>query len=302
MSTGDGEKYCLRWNDFTTNLSSAFNELRGDEDFFDITLITEESEIRCHKLILGACSPHFRNIIRRLSSVQNPAIYLRGVRHEDIKNILEFMYLGMVNVAQEDLDSFLSVAQDLCIKGLTQDGQQPSNSSSSVPPPSTSPGLKSTPPPAKRAKLKSNGDNVKSSVPSIPKKEPKMDVKMDPDCIQIDESPADDDQGDTMDGYEDYYEAGPSDPGAEDGKGLVGDLVEDILEALPDQGKIKCLKCEKLYSTMTNARRHVKDAHIPHGKSQCQLCPRSFRNERYRTDHYRSFHGLKSDCISASLF
>ena len=130
------------------------------------------------------------------------------------------MYLGMVNVAQEDLDSFLSVAQDLCIKGLTQDGQQPSNSSSSVPPPSTSPGLKSTPPPAKRAKLKSNGDNVKSSaVPSIPKKEPKMDVKIDPDCIQIDESPADDDQGDTMDGYEDYYEAGPSDPGAEDGKG-----------------------------------------------------------------------------------
>jgi len=214
MSTGDGEKYCLRWNDFTTNLSSAFNELRGDEDFFDITLITEESEIRCHKLILGACSPHFRNIIRRLSSVQNPAIYLRGVRHEDIKNILEFMYLGMVNVAQEDLDSFLSVAQDLCIKGLTQDGQQTSNSSSSVPPPSSSPGMKSTPPPAKRAKLKSNGDNVKSSVP-IPKKEPKMD----PDCIQIvDESPADD-QGDTMEGYEDYYEAGPSDPGAEDGKG-----------------------------------------------------------------------------------
>ena len=82
----------------------------------------------------------------------------------------------MVNVAQEDLDSFLSVAQDLCIKGLTQDGQQTSNSSSSVPPPSSSPGMKSTPPPAKRAKLKSNGDNVKSSVP-IPKKEPKMDKK-----------------------------------------------------------------------------------------------------------------------------
>ena len=64
MTTGDGEKYCLRWNDFTSNLSSAFNELRDDEDFFDITLITEESEIRCHKLILGACSPHFRYKIK----------------------------------------------------------------------------------------------------------------------------------------------------------------------------------------------------------------------------------------------
>ena len=72
-------------------------------------------------------------------------------------------------------------------------------------------------------------------------------------------------------------------------------LSEDMLEPLPDEGKIKCLKCEKLYSTMTNARRHIRDAHIPHVKVQCQLCPRSFTNERYRTDHYRSFHGLKPE-------
>jgi len=284
MSTGDGEKYCLRWNDFTTNLSSAFNELRGDEDFFDITLITEESEIRCHKLILGACSPHFRNIIRRLSSVQNPAIYLRGVRHEDIKNILEFMYLGMVNVAQEDLDSFLSVAQDLCIKGLTQDGQQTSNSSSSVPPPSSSPGMKSTPPPAKRAKLKSNGDNVKSSVP-IPKKEPKMD----PDCIQIvDESPADD-QGDTMEGYEDYYEAGPSDPGAEDGKatGLV-----------QTPNGVICLKCGKVLSCLSSANRHYNLTHQINQPANCFICSKRFKNKLSRDDHYRKMHNLTPSAVN----
>ena len=92
MGSVEAEKYCLKWNDFTLNLSSAFNELRDDEDFFDITLLTEESEIRCHKLILGACSPHFLHMIKRLNSQLNPAIYLRDVRHEDIKNILEFMY------------------------------------------------------------------------------------------------------------------------------------------------------------------------------------------------------------------
>ena len=63
MGAVEGEKYCLKWNDFTSNLSSAFNELRDDEDFFDVTLLTEESEIRCHKLILGACSPHFRYVL-----------------------------------------------------------------------------------------------------------------------------------------------------------------------------------------------------------------------------------------------
>ena len=34
--------------------------------------------------------------------------------------ILEFMYNGEVNVSQEDLNSFLSVAEDLKVKGLTQ--------------------------------------------------------------------------------------------------------------------------------------------------------------------------------------
>ena len=34
--------------------------------------------------------------------------------------ILEFMYNGEVNVAQEDLNSFLAVAEDLKVKGLTQ--------------------------------------------------------------------------------------------------------------------------------------------------------------------------------------
>jgi len=305
MSTGDGEKYCLRWNDFTTNLSSAFNELRGDEDFFDITLITEESEIRCHKLILGACSPHFRNIIRRLSSVQNPAIYLRGVRHEDIKNILEFMYLGMVNVAQEDLDSFLSVAQDLCIKGLTQDGQQTSNSSSSVPPPSSSPGMKSTPPPAKRAKLKSNGDNVKSSVP-IPKKEPKMD----PDCIQIvDESPADD-QGDTMEGYEDYYEAGPSDPGAEDGKGYyeeeIMDEADDISEQaalipMNDGDKVLCVKCNKILGSMHSAKRHYNISHQQNIKARCQICGKVYKNQNSRQVHMIQTHGVTAKMMKNAI-
>jgi hypothetical protein len=34
--------------------------------------------------------------------------------------ILQFMYNGEVNVAQEDLNSFLSMAEDLKVKGLTQ--------------------------------------------------------------------------------------------------------------------------------------------------------------------------------------
>ena len=193
----DSDKYCLRWNEYPSNLSNAFNELRNDEDFFDITLITEESEIRCHKLILGACSPHFLQMIKRLNSQLNPAIYLRGVRHEDIKNILEFMYLGVVNVCQEDLESFLSVAQDLCIKGLTQnDNYSPSSSSSSHP---SHQGVK-------RTYKSSNGDIVKTS---YPKKEPKIEPGISLEHPDEHVVRQDEDIGEDYGNYGNY-EAGPS--------------------------------------------------------------------------------------------
>jgi hypothetical protein len=36
---GTSDKYCLRWNDFRSNISLAFQDLRASEDFFDVTLV-----------------------------------------------------------------------------------------------------------------------------------------------------------------------------------------------------------------------------------------------------------------------
>ena len=33
---GSAEKFCLRWNDFESNISVAFRELREEKDFFEI--------------------------------------------------------------------------------------------------------------------------------------------------------------------------------------------------------------------------------------------------------------------------
>jgi len=58
----------------------------------------------------------------------NPYIYLRGVSYSDLVSILDFIYNGEVNVAQEDLNSFLAVAEELQIKGLTnREGNNSSN-------------------------------------------------------------------------------------------------------------------------------------------------------------------------------
>merc|ERR1712096_345822 len=115
----NSEKFCLRWNDFQANISEAFNEIRDEKDFFDVTLSCGSRQIQAHKLILSACSPFFRSILRQ-NPHQHPLLYLKGVQFTDLQAVLNFMYHGEVNVAQEELNSFLSVAEDLQVKGLTQ--------------------------------------------------------------------------------------------------------------------------------------------------------------------------------------
>ena len=85
----------------------------------DVTLVCENEQINAHKVIISSCSPFFRNILTR-NPHKNPLLYLKGVHFADMKSVLDFMYHGEVSVSQENLNNFLSVAEDLQVKGLTQ--------------------------------------------------------------------------------------------------------------------------------------------------------------------------------------
>jgi hypothetical protein len=121
----------------------AFRELREDKDFFDVTLACDEEQIQAHKVILAACSPFFRGVLKR-NPHAHPLLYLKGVKYADLVAVLSFMYHGEVNVAQEDLNSFLAVAEELKVKGLTQGDQQTSK------PPTQKRSSQPEPPPPKR--------------------------------------------------------------------------------------------------------------------------------------------------------
>ena len=111
------EKLCLQWNDFKENIISSFGSLRGDNDFTDVTLACEDGEqVEAHKMILAASSPVFQSILKR-NKHTHPLIYMRGVRSEDLFAILDFLYCGETYVYQENLDSFLILAEELQLKG-----------------------------------------------------------------------------------------------------------------------------------------------------------------------------------------
>jgi len=113
------ENLCLRWNDFEKNISSSFKDLLEENELYDVTLACDDKEVKAHKVILSVCSGFFKQVLGGKSH-QHPLIYLRGVKYKDLLYLLDFMYLGQVSVAQDDLASFLSVAEDLRVKGLTQ--------------------------------------------------------------------------------------------------------------------------------------------------------------------------------------
>ena len=113
------DNFCLRWNDFEANISASLKELRDDRDFFDVTLACEDDQVQAHKVILSACSPFFKNILRRHPH-QHPLLYLRGIKMKELSSIINFMYHGEANVDQANLNLFLSISEELKVKGLTQ--------------------------------------------------------------------------------------------------------------------------------------------------------------------------------------
>ena len=112
------EKLCLKWNDYQDNVNSAFASLREENDFADVTLACEDGQqVEAHKVILAASSPFFQNLLKK-NKHPHPLIYMKGIKHEILLAVVDFLYLGEANVFQESLDSFLEIAEELRLKGL----------------------------------------------------------------------------------------------------------------------------------------------------------------------------------------
>jgi len=116
-----GEKFCLKWNDFHSNVAKSFSNLRNEDDFYDVTLVgDDQQQISAHKVVLSASSEYFKNVLKQ-NKHQHPLLCLEGVNFDEIDNLLNYVYHGEVNINQDDLDRFLSLAQRLKLEGLTTD-------------------------------------------------------------------------------------------------------------------------------------------------------------------------------------
>ncbi|XP_066998122.2 broad-complex core protein isoform X2 [Anabrus simplex] len=115
----DTQHFCLRWNNYQSSITSAFENLRDDEDFVDVTLACDGKSLKAHRVVLSACSPYFRELLKS-TPCKHPVIVLQDVAFVDLHALVEFIYHGEVNVHQRNLSSFLKTAEVLRVSGLTQ--------------------------------------------------------------------------------------------------------------------------------------------------------------------------------------
>lgn len=64
VGSGDNELFYLKWHNFQKNVSKQFERLREDDDLVDITFACDGKQIRAHKLVLFACSPYFKQLLK----------------------------------------------------------------------------------------------------------------------------------------------------------------------------------------------------------------------------------------------
>jgi len=324
------EKFCLRWNDFERNISSAFKDIRDEKEFFDITIACEDEQLQAHKVILSACSPFFKNVLRR-NQHQHPLLYLKGVSYRDMEAVLNFMYHGEVNVAQDDLNSFLQVAEDLRVKGLTQNDSANAvtgkKKTLDVPtsglrhdPIRPRPSEYDTTPTAKRphptpavprilpqpVPVSQQDDDIEELVPVV-KSEPRdptpavITTPIQP-VVQEQSMAMYDDGSQQMQGsmmmttdteqYDDNY-------GGEY-EGQYGDAGYDssMVTAGQDssgagEAKSKCCQCDGWFHKRSMAR-HIERKHSIPMSVSCDLCGKVFSSNINLKEHYRRDHGLST--------
>jgi len=328
------EHFCLRWNDFETNISHAFQAIREEKDFFDVTIACEDEQVQAHKVILSACSPFFKKVLRK-NPHQHPLLFLKGVKYAEIVSILNFMYHGEVNVTQDDLNGFLAVAEELKVKGLTQNEQNnPGERSKHTPKTVREPPDIKDPPPMKKVRVHQQRDDeiqeMSISAPIPVKTEPGSEVMnsrsgveyssdhsshfapTDTMLVESEENDQPYDQGYDYAGYDEQFDPTQGSPNTSRPDGNKDSIsisnAQDPEELIyfdrdPTPGSKKnwrCKLCGEYAHNRGNAMNHVEAKHL-NVNYNCDQCTKSFRSRNSLKTHVSTYHSAISSAGSSPV-
>ena len=112
--------YTLKWKHYLSNKTSSLTDVFTENSFTDVTLVSDDHiPFQAHRFVLSAFSPVLKNILLN-NPHSHPLIFLRGVNHQELDSILQFIYLGKASVYHGNMRRFAQAANDLQIKQLAE--------------------------------------------------------------------------------------------------------------------------------------------------------------------------------------
>ena len=253
-----GEKFCLQWNDFQNNVISAFGDLRDDNDFTDVTLACEDGQqVEAHKVVLMASSPFFLNLLKKKKH-PHPLVFMRGVKFEDLVSMVDFLYNGEANVYQDNLDSFLAMAEELKLKGLKRQEEV------DLPPEKTSKGRKTQ-----------DESKASSKFPTLKQKALAQELKNEPNMSLVTETSI------ALNGSFDLEELDRK------VKSMMT-FSENVINKNIGRARL-CKECGK-EGQMITIMNHIEANHKSGLSIPCNLWEKILNTRRALDEHVRKFH------------
>merc|ERR1712114_84273 len=115
------EKFTLRWSQFESTTKESLKSLHEENHLCDVTLLSaDDQDIKAHKVILSGGSPYFQRVLKNNPN-DHPLLFMNGINMDVLKAIVAFIYLGEVQVEQENLEAFMAGAMALEVKGLQRE-------------------------------------------------------------------------------------------------------------------------------------------------------------------------------------
>lgn len=93
--------------------------------YTDAVLVCGSHFFSVHRLVLMACSEYFSDIFSRVKDCPKPVIVLQDIDSYQLEALLDYMYLGEVDVHQHKLTTFIKAAEALHVKGLATNDDDP---------------------------------------------------------------------------------------------------------------------------------------------------------------------------------
>lgn len=156
----------LKWNNHKSTFFHILSEVRGKHTYTDATLACEGKFYPVHKLVMSTCSDYFAEIFEK-TPCKNPVVVLKDIKKSDLDALLDYMYIGEVDVRQSELAGLIKAAECLRIKGLAVPDEDPTKAQKKGP--INVPERREDSPPAKRKRRDSGGERGRAPTPPAPR-------------------------------------------------------------------------------------------------------------------------------------